>query len=63
MVADILSDSHKRERVLAQCDASDVLRDAFSQTEASMNHYYEVLILIGFIIFFPLHCLREFGVS
>ncbi|KAJ0093876.1 hypothetical protein Patl1_25421 [Pistacia atlantica] len=41
MVADILSDSHKRERVLALCDASDVLRDAFSQTEASMNHYYE----------------------
>ncbi|XP_044487719.1 protein phosphatase 2C 70-like [Mangifera indica] len=40
-MADILSDSHKRGRVLAQCDASDVLRDAFSQTEASMNHYYE----------------------
>lgn len=41
MVAAILSDSLKRERVLSQCDASDVLRDAFFQTEASMNHHYE----------------------
>lgn len=41
MVAAILSDSHKRERVLSQCDASGVLRDAFFQTEASMNHHYE----------------------
>ncbi|CAL5337700.1 unnamed protein product [Camellia sinensis] len=41
MVASILSDSSIRERVLSQCDASDVLRDAFLQTEASMNHYYE----------------------
>uniref|UniRef100_A0A5B6YH35 PPM-type phosphatase domain-containing protein n=2 Tax=Davidia involucrata TaxID=16924 RepID=A0A5B6YH35_DAVIN len=41
MVASILSDSFRRERVLSQCDASDVLRDAFLQTEACMNHYYE----------------------
>ncbi|KAL7251839.1 hypothetical protein ACSBR1_013650 [Camellia fascicularis] len=41
MVASILSDSSRRERVLSQCDASDVLRDAFLQTEAGMNHYYE----------------------
>lgn len=41
MVAAILSDSLKRERVLSQRDASDVLRDAFFQTEASMNHHYE----------------------
>ncbi|XWS09012.1 hypothetical protein CRYUN_Cryun40dG0049000 [Craigia yunnanensis] len=41
MVATILSDSVKRERVLSQCDASDVLRDAFSRTEACMNNYYE----------------------
>ncbi|KAH9765178.1 protein phosphatase 2C 70 [Citrus sinensis] len=41
MVAAILSDSLKRERLLSQCDASDVLRDAFFQTEASMNHHYE----------------------
>ncbi|KAL7177937.1 hypothetical protein ACSBR2_031157 [Camellia fascicularis] len=41
MVASILSDSFRRENVLSQCDASDVLRDAFLQTEASLNHYYE----------------------
>ncbi|CAL5416065.1 unnamed protein product [Camellia sinensis] len=41
VVASILSDSFRRENVLSQCDASDVLRDAFLQTEASLNHYYE----------------------
>ncbi|XVE81558.1 hypothetical protein DITRI_Ditri15bG0074500 [Diplodiscus trichospermus] len=41
MVTTILSDSVKRERVLSQGDASDVLRDAFSRTEARMNNYYE----------------------
>ncbi|TYI38571.1 hypothetical protein ES332_A02G037500v1 [Gossypium tomentosum] len=41
MVATILTDSVKRERVMSEQDASDVLRDAFSQTEASMNNYYE----------------------
>ncbi|XP_059450920.1 protein phosphatase 2C 70 isoform X1 [Corylus avellana] len=41
MVAATLSDSLKRERVLSLCDASDVLRDAFSQTEACMSHCYE----------------------
>ncbi|CAL0332093.1 unnamed protein product [Lupinus luteus] len=41
IVASILSDPLKRERVLSLCDASDILRDAFSQTEACMNHYYE----------------------
>ncbi|KAI5580145.1 hypothetical protein BDE02_08G136000 [Populus trichocarpa] len=40
-VASILSDSLIRERVLSQCDASDVLRVAFYQTEANMNNYYE----------------------
>ncbi|KDP40139.1 hypothetical protein JCGZ_02137 [Jatropha curcas] len=40
-VAGILSDSLTRERVLSQHDASEVLRVAFSQTEASMNNYYE----------------------
>ncbi|WCJ23710.1 kinase associated protein phosphatase [Euphorbia peplus] len=40
-VAHILSDSLTRERVLSQCDASEVLRIAFSQTEASLNNYYE----------------------
>lgn len=42
MVANLLSDSLKRERVLLQCDASDVLRDAFYQTESSLNYHYEV---------------------
>ncbi|KAL2349509.1 hypothetical protein Fmac_003509 [Flemingia macrophylla] len=41
IVANILSDSLKRERVLSLCDASDILRDAFCQTEAHLNHYYE----------------------
>ncbi|XP_061986839.1 protein phosphatase 2C 70-like isoform X2 [Populus nigra] len=40
-VASILSDSLIRERVLSQCDASDVLRVAFYETEANMNNYYE----------------------
>ncbi|GAV85716.1 PP2C domain-containing protein/FHA domain-containing protein [Cephalotus follicularis] len=40
MVATMLSDSLKRERVLSQCDASDVLRNAISQTEARMNHHH-----------------------
>ncbi|KAG7013571.1 Protein phosphatase 2C 70 [Cucurbita argyrosperma subsp. argyrosperma] len=40
-VATILSDPLKRERVVSLRDASDVLREAFSQTEACMNHYYE----------------------
>ncbi|KAJ7980088.1 Protein phosphatase 2C 70 [Quillaja saponaria] len=40
MVASILSDSLKRERVISLCDASDVLKDAFFQTEACMNHHH-----------------------
>ncbi|KOM26595.1 hypothetical protein LR48_Vigan303s001700 [Vigna angularis] len=41
VIASILSDSSRRERVLSLGDASDVLRDAFSQTEDHMNHHYE----------------------
>ncbi|KAI3459369.1 hypothetical protein Pfo_016032 [Paulownia fortunei] len=41
VIAGILSDSFRREKVLSQCDASDVLREAFCQTEARINHYYE----------------------
>lgn len=41
MVATLLSDSLNRERVLSLNDASHVLRNAFSQTEECMNHYYE----------------------
>ncbi|KAF5752301.1 protein phosphatase 2C 70-like [Tripterygium wilfordii] len=40
VVARLLSDTLKRERVLSQCDASDVLRHAFCETEASMNHHH-----------------------
>ena len=48
MVATILSDAQKRERVLSTCDASEVLREAFFQTEACMNHQYEVFPGIRF---------------
>ncbi|KAM2542209.1 hypothetical protein TB2_021669 [Malus domestica] len=41
IVANILLDSLKRERVLSVCDASDVLRESFFQTETCMNHHYE----------------------
>ncbi|KAL6503446.1 hypothetical protein OROGR_025369 [Orobanche gracilis] len=41
VITGILSDSFKREKVLSQCDASDVLKEAFCQTEARINHYYE----------------------
>ncbi|KAH9605602.1 hypothetical protein KSS87_018737 [Heliosperma pusillum] len=40
-IATILSDSSRREKVLSQQDASDVLRNAFQQTEAGLNNYYE----------------------
>lgn len=60
MVTSILSDSFRKERVLSQCDASDVLRDAFLQTEACMNHHYEVfsvsLLYFSFASAFYLRC-------
>ncbi|KAL9232832.1 hypothetical protein vseg_007896 [Gypsophila vaccaria] len=40
-IATTLLDSSKREKVLSQNDASDVLRDAFFQTEAHLDYYYE----------------------
>jgi protein phosphatase len=55
-VASILSDSLVRERVLLQCDASDVLRVAFSQTEADMNNYYEVFPLAFLVLFVSTDC-------
>lgn len=55
IVAAILSDSLRRERVLLERDASDVLRDAFYQTEASMNNYYEVFSLLCFFPIFSCH--------
>ncbi|KAM7259509.1 hypothetical protein ACFE04_015250 [Oxalis oulophora] len=39
VVASILSDSLMRERVLSKYDASEILRDAFTQTEARMEQY------------------------
>ncbi|AES93634.1 kinase-associated protein phosphatase [Medicago truncatula] len=41
IISSILSDSSRRERVLSLRDASDILRDAFSQTEAGINNSYE----------------------
>ncbi|CAI9118552.1 OLC1v1020139C1 [Oldenlandia corymbosa var. corymbosa] len=41
IIASILSDQFRRENVLQNHDASDVLREAFAQTEACINHYYE----------------------
>ncbi|KAG8370135.1 hypothetical protein BUALT_Bualt14G0085900 [Buddleja alternifolia] len=41
VIAGVLSDSSRRGKVLSHCDASDVLREAFYQTEARINHYYE----------------------
>lgn len=40
-IADILSNPEEKASVLSRCDASDVLREAFSLTEAAMNHQYE----------------------
>lgn len=61
MVASILSDSSNREKVLSQHDASEVLRDALSQTEAFMNHHYEVFFPSNyfplFIFMFLMHFL------
>ncbi|XP_073125166.1 protein phosphatase 2C 70 [Henckelia pumila] len=41
VIADILSDAIRREKVLSHSDASDVLREAFYQTESRISHYYE----------------------
>ncbi|KAK9070752.1 hypothetical protein SSX86_011154 [Deinandra increscens subsp. villosa] len=41
MVTRILSDALRREKVFSHCDASDVLREAFSQTEACLDNLYE----------------------
>jgi len=41
-VANILSHPDTKERVLSSSDASDVLRYAFTLTEAAIDHQYEV---------------------
>ncbi|KAL5995941.1 hypothetical protein ACLOJK_026014 [Asimina triloba] len=55
MVADMLSVSERRERVVSLSDASEILRDAFFQAETTMNHQYEVSSHI--IAFFALRFL------
>ncbi|KAL4205141.1 hypothetical protein AMTRI_Chr01g113120 [Amborella trichopoda] len=41
VVADILLIPERRQKVFSYCDASEVLKDAFSQTEAALTHQYE----------------------
>ncbi|KAJ6806417.1 protein phosphatase 2C 70 [Iris pallida] len=40
-VTEILSNAEKRERAVSLCDASDILSEAFSLTEAAITHQYE----------------------
>ncbi|KAH9322225.1 hypothetical protein KI387_016864, partial [Taxus chinensis] len=40
-LADILFVPGKKEQVLSNCDAADVLRDAFGETEAALDYQYE----------------------
>lgn len=44
-VANILSQHETKEKVLSCSDASDVLRYAFSLTEAAIDHQYEEPLL------------------
>ncbi|MQL83049.1 hypothetical protein Taro_015526 [Colocasia esculenta] len=41
VVSSSLSNPERQEKVLSFCDASEVLKEAFFQTEAAMNHQYE----------------------
>ncbi|CAA7388541.1 unnamed protein product [Spirodela intermedia] len=41
IVSHSLSNPEAREKVLSLCDSSEVLKEAFSQTEAAMRHQYE----------------------
>ncbi|XP_078442496.1 kinase associated protein phosphatase [Wolffia australiana] len=41
IVSHAISSSKARESIISSCDASQVLKDAFSQTEAAMTHQYE----------------------
>lgn len=42
-LSNILSVEERMSKVLSQCDATDVLQDAFRETEAALEHEYEVL--------------------
>ncbi|XP_051129529.1 protein phosphatase 2C 70 isoform X4 [Andrographis paniculata] len=41
VITGILSDISRREEVLAKCNASDILKEAFYETESRISHYYE----------------------
>lgn len=51
-VANILSQHETKEKVLSCSDASDVLRYAFSLTEAAIDHQYEVLCFSFYLFLF-----------
>ncbi|XP_074563770.1 LOW QUALITY PROTEIN: protein phosphatase 2C 70 [Curcuma longa] len=51
-LASILSNHKRREKVLSVCDASDILLDAFTWTEAAMNHQYEGCTATVLLIWF-----------
>ncbi|CAM8940606.1 unnamed protein product [Rhodiola kirilowii] len=54
-VANLLSDSQRQDRVLSLQDASDVLKDAFYQTEANLKHYYEGCTATALLIWTDVH--------
>ncbi|CAN6482024.1 unnamed protein product [Victoria cruziana] len=54
-VASILAVPERREYVLSHHDASEVLRDAFYQTEAAMSHEYEGCCATVLLIWSDLH--------
>lgn len=41
-LSDILSDEEKRSRVINECDATEVLQEAFRETEEEIDGEYEV---------------------
>ncbi|XP_062187320.1 protein phosphatase 2C 70-like isoform X2 [Phragmites australis] len=51
-VANILSHPETKERVLSSSDASDVLRYAFTLTEAAIDHQYEGCTATALLIWF-----------
>ncbi|XP_042464680.1 protein phosphatase 2C 70-like isoform X1 [Zingiber officinale] len=51
-LASILSNHKRSAKVLSLCDASDILQDAFTWTEAAMNHQYEGCTATVLLIWF-----------
>ncbi|KAL5197227.1 hypothetical protein ABZP36_000739 [Zizania latifolia] len=54
-VSNLLSDHETKEKVLSCSDASDVLRCAFSMTEATIDHEYEGCTATILLIWFDQH--------